>query len=63
LKNKKPTVLTYVLVNKVVLNLNRILTDKTLSKLAIYVLRKETISTYKKYLVEYKKLPNVEKIK
>lgn len=63
LKNKKPTILTYNLVNKVIFNLNRILTDKTLSKVASKILRNETISTYKKYLVEYKKLPNAEKIK
>lgn len=63
LKSKKPTILTYVLVNKVVLNLNRILTDKSLSKAEIKKLKAETISTYKKYLAEYKKLPNVQKTK
>jgi hypothetical protein len=63
LKKKNPNILTYILVNKVVFNLNRILTDKTLSKPAYKKLKKEIISTYKKYLLEYKKLPNLKNTK
>lgn len=45
------------------INLNRILTDKTLSKPAYKKLKKEIISIYKKYLLEYKKLPNLKNTK
>lgn len=55
--SKKASTEVYVLANKVVHNLNKLLTDKTLTKDQIIKIRQETISIYKNYIKEYMVLP------
>jgi hypothetical protein len=51
------------LINKIVHNLNILLTDRNSSKDDIKKLRKETILLYKKFIIEYNNLPkkNIKK--
>ncbi|MDD2871354.1 MAG: S8 family serine peptidase [Candidatus Gracilibacteria bacterium] len=58
LEKKKSNSYMYRLANKVVYNLNTLLTDKTLTKDEIMSIREETISYYKQFIIEYNKLPN-----
>jgi len=61
-KQKKEDTYIFRLVNKITYNLNAILTDKSLSKKDIELIRKNTITLYKEFIIEIEKLPKKESV-
>jgi hypothetical protein len=54
---KKSNIHIFRLANKVIYNLNKLLTDKSLSKEKINIIRNNTVFIYKVFINEYNTLP------